>query len=392
MIIDFKEITPGNKGGENQDEFELFSRDFLESIGYEIIRHPDRGPDGKKDMIVRGKGNGKKIIDWLVSCKHNANSKTSKSVTDTDELNIMERLVANKCTGFIGVYSTIQSSALSNLLYGCKDKIRSEIYDHKRIEKLILEKKNRHQIFWRYFTNSYERHKHNLIGSSNNQVMNENQTIHLTENDVFNITKSAIVVVEIEKLKTRFFNSEWDERNEILKELYVYSEISNVKISEIVLTFLRNITEDTRGGMTSNTAISIFSLSLDFFPYFEDIENDEKIFLQLGEDCIYMAFNMVYDASIYLNNFEIIMHGLTILKFIYKKGKENNSVHLIEKVKNIYTEIESKLNRPERNDLEDIKELVSVFKEDIEEGTLSFPPFSDSLYEKYMENKKVTKC
>jgi len=199
-------------------------------------------------------------------------------------------------------------------------------------------------------------------------------------------------LLKLKKLKTRFFNSEWDERNEILKELYVYSEISNVKISEIVLTFLRNITEDTRGGMTSNTAISIFSLSLDFFPYFEDIENDEKIFLQLGEDCIYMAFNMVYDASIYLNNFEIIMHGLTILKFIYKKGKENNSVHLIEKVKNIYTEIESKLNRPERNDLEDIKELVSVFKEDIEEGTLSFPPFSDSLYEKYMENKKVTKC
>jgi len=391
MIIDFKEISPGNKGGENQDEFELFGRDFLEAIGYEIIRHPDRGPDGKKDMIVRGKGNGKKKIDWLVSCKHNANSKTSKSVNDTDEPNIIERLTANNCQGFIGVYSTIQSSSLSNLLFGCKEKFQSEIYDHKRIEKLILENKNRHQLFWRYFTNSYEKHKHNLIDSQKIKIMNSNQKqlSNLTEDDILNITKTAIIIIEIEKIKSKFFNSEWDVRENVLTEINIYSELSTIRISETVLSFLKDITEHTRSGMTSNIAISIFSLSLEFFPYFEDVQKDKKKFIQLAEECINMAFNMVYDASIYLMNYEIIMYGLTILKFIYKKGKDNKSTLLISKVNDMYQEIESNLNRPERDDLDDVIELVKIFKADIDKGTLSFPPVSEKLYKKIYQNKSI---
>ncbi len=52
MIIDFTDIAPSNKGGRNQDSFEQFACAFLEAKGFEIVQRPDRGPDGKKDMII----------------------------------------------------------------------------------------------------------------------------------------------------------------------------------------------------------------------------------------------------------------------------------------------------------------------------------------------------
>jgi len=52
MILDFKEIPEANRGTGLQDTFELFTRDFLSFLGYRIVQDPDRGADGKKDLIV----------------------------------------------------------------------------------------------------------------------------------------------------------------------------------------------------------------------------------------------------------------------------------------------------------------------------------------------------
>ena len=43
MIIDYKEILPGNLGNGQLDSFEQFACDFLETIGFDIIRRPDVG-------------------------------------------------------------------------------------------------------------------------------------------------------------------------------------------------------------------------------------------------------------------------------------------------------------------------------------------------------------
>ena len=52
-MIDFKEIARANTGNGNQDSFELFARDFLNTLGYIIISEPSRGADGGKDLIVK---------------------------------------------------------------------------------------------------------------------------------------------------------------------------------------------------------------------------------------------------------------------------------------------------------------------------------------------------
>jgi hypothetical protein len=45
-MIDFKEIS------HKSDVWALFVRDYLIIKGFTIESHPDRGPDGGKDMLV----------------------------------------------------------------------------------------------------------------------------------------------------------------------------------------------------------------------------------------------------------------------------------------------------------------------------------------------------
>ncbi len=383
MIIDFKEIPEANLGGGKQDTFELFGRDFLQELGFEIIRQPDRGPDGKKDIIVQEVRNGvggTTTINWLVSCKHFAHSKKSSAVKDTDEPNILERLTSNNCQGFIGIYSTIASSSLSNMLYGNKEKFEYQIFDHERIEKQILDNNQRHLLFKRYFTNSYDKHKHLLRENktSDNSSTLKGNSLNFSEEDILRICKNAIIIIEIAKIKDNYFNTDWDNKEKIINELYKYVEHSNIKVAREVFIFLNSVADQTRGGMTTDIAGSIFSLSLDFFPYYD--KNQKKEIIELGSECINIAYNMIYDAAIYLNNYKITMYGLTILKYIYKKGKQEKIKALIEKVNGIYIEIEESLRRPDRDDLGSFLELVKIFRNDIEIGNLSFPVLPEHLY------------
>src|SRR5579859_1135138 len=116
-VIDFCEIPEAHLSSGKQDCFELFTRDFLESLGYDIVESPSRGADGGKDLIVselrKGVG-GTTKMRWLVSCKHKAHSK--KAISVDDEQSILERVKAKKCEGFLGFYSAVPSTALVNRL------------------------------------------------------------------------------------------------------------------------------------------------------------------------------------------------------------------------------------------------------------------------------------
>ena len=153
MILDFCEIPQANSGGGLQDTFELFTRDFLQYLGYRIVADPDRGADGKKDLIVDEVIQGitsEYNVRWLVSCKHYAHS--GAAVKDTDEPNICERLKQHGCQGFMGVYSTLQSTSLSGLLSGINNKM---VYDHEKIEGLLLRDAEGQRLASRYFPKSY---------------------------------------------------------------------------------------------------------------------------------------------------------------------------------------------------------------------------------------------
>ncbi|MBI4806075.1 MAG: restriction endonuclease [Desulfovibrio sp.] len=160
-MIDFKEIS-------SPEVWELFTRDFLADMGFDIVSSPDRGADGGKDFIVSERVVGLASVHRLltmVSCKHNIFS--GKSVKESDEQNILERMKAFRADCFIGMYSTLPSAALNTRLQRLVDsgQIKSfKVYDHRLIEKELIEDSNS-KLLLRYFPESYSVIKpiHNIV-------------------------------------------------------------------------------------------------------------------------------------------------------------------------------------------------------------------------------------
>jgi hypothetical protein len=162
-LIDFKEIPRSNIADGDQDTFEMFARDFLELTGYRILSGPDRGADQGRDLIAEetriGVG-GKTTVRWLVSCKHTAHS--GRAVGVNDELNILDRVRAHSCQGFIGFYSTVASAGLTQRLEALQREIQGFefiIFYREQIEKALLYGGPFNQIFKRYFPISFNNYQ-----------------------------------------------------------------------------------------------------------------------------------------------------------------------------------------------------------------------------------------
>lgn len=371
MIIDFKEIPPANKANGQQDTFEQFAREFLVMLGYTLEQSPGRGPDGAKDLIVseirRGVSKKETKFYWLVSCKHKAHSK--KSVNADDENDLKGRVDQHKCNGFMAFYSVIPSSPLNNKLQGLVNHgIEVEVFDNRRIEsELLVNTPQRQKIIIQYFTNSFKKHK---------EILTENVTKPIDQNDIFTLVKTAIIILEIDKIKEEYFSSKtyWNEA--ALNKLYKFSDHTNEKIANSIFDFINSVTLLTRSKMPDDIANSIHSIVITFFPASfnsEDIEN--------GKKCIFIGLNLVYDALIHLNNFGIAKYGLAIWKYIYRESIQNSIPELTNLVLAQYEGLEEALNCSERNDLTNAKKLVNVFKEDLNNNDLRFPVMPEYLYQ-----------
>ena len=141
--LDFKEIPQANLSNGEQDTFEMFAREFLELLGYEILSGPDRGSDLGRDLIVQeirtGVG-GETHIKWLVSCKHKAHS--GMSVVLNDEQDIFDRVQTHGCIGFIGIKNNHPT-------------FESQLFDKEKIENALLSTGLGQGIAWRFFPESY---------------------------------------------------------------------------------------------------------------------------------------------------------------------------------------------------------------------------------------------
>ncbi|MEI6738265.1 MAG: hypothetical protein WCL29_07300 [Pseudomonadota bacterium] len=159
-ILDFKEI-PDASAGPQRDAFELFAREFLQLVGFKILKEPNRGADAGSDLIAEECCNGIVSVSqrkWLVSCKHKAHS--GKSVSPQDESDIADRVNTHNCDGFIGFYSTIPSSGLAAKFNAKGLPYEVHIYDQEKIEGALLTNPKGRSLAKRFFPNSinhYER-------------------------------------------------------------------------------------------------------------------------------------------------------------------------------------------------------------------------------------------
>ena len=159
-VLDFREIREASKPTGQQDAFELFAREVLHCLGLKIVQGPARGADLGKDLIVEETRVGpieSTKIKWLVSCKHFAAS--GNSVRPDDERNIIERVAAASCDGFLGFYSTLPSSGLSELLHR-QSSIAVKLLDREEIERHLLNSSKGKELIERYFPISAKKLKH----------------------------------------------------------------------------------------------------------------------------------------------------------------------------------------------------------------------------------------
>ena len=189
-VLDFKEIPEAHVATGQQDSFELFAREFLAFMGYEIERNPDRGADGGRDIIaheMRSGVGGQTIVRWLVSCKHKAHS--GRSVALADENDIIGRVDAKGCHGFIAFYSTVPSSSLGDRLEECKARCEVSRFDNELIERYLLSSVAGIDLAARFFPISINQYRiENPVPAD---LFSDQDTLHckncgrdlLTEND-----------------------------------------------------------------------------------------------------------------------------------------------------------------------------------------------------------------
>ena len=155
-ILNFTEIAQPTSGP-GRDSFELFSREFLNLLGYKVLEDPDRGADGGRDLIVeevRTGIAGETTVRWLVSCKHKAHS--GGSVTPQDETDIHDRVRTHGCTGFLCLYSTVPSVGLSGKLTATERPFEVCVYDSEKIERHLLNSLNGVKLAERFFPKSIQ--------------------------------------------------------------------------------------------------------------------------------------------------------------------------------------------------------------------------------------------
>ena len=244
----------------------------------------------------------------------------------------------------------------------------------KKLSKGAIIKYREHHYF------VIEQKRSQAIGVLNNPI---NQ---LTEEDLLKASKNAIILIELEKIKELYFNSDWTKRKDILLSINKYSNHSNLRLAYDFFDFLVHVSSQTRVGMTTDIALTVYSLVLDFLPTFYNEENTKKL-IEIAKMAIHIGDNMVYDSLIHLGNMTIAMHGLTIIKFVYLLAKRNSISELIEEISNTYNELESTIRRPERNNLENAQILIQIFKQNIDKSGLSFPSLPENLM-KVIYNEK----
>ena len=212
----------------------------------------------------------------------------------------------------------------------------------------------------------------------------------LTSEDLIKASITAAILIEIIKIKDEYFDSVKLDRNHIVQKLTKFSSYNNARIAFEILSFLTDVSYETRGNMPSKISITIFNLIVELF-YPSDISEKQDQIFELGKLCISTGFTLIYDSTIHAQNFETTCYGLLIFKFIYIKSKKLNNKKLTTLIMEQYSEIEDHLDRPERNDLSDAKELVRIFKEDLGKPGLSFPLMTEALLHKvelYRTNNK----
>ena len=243
MSIDFSQISG--------EDFEYFCRDLLESLDIEILSGPSRGPDGKKDLIIRiseeDKIGRKKSYTYLVQCK----KKSKKSVYEDDLGDIRSACVTHETDG----YFLITSSVLSKTVQGNFEAIDKEgtyvvhYWDKYKLEENILKIHDCIDLLEKYGIkhSKYKTYHYNVIVPKEFEFLNKiNKQIGL---DIKPVPDSEDFLGEsnscyIEKGHILWLDLKKCDLGDLIEELNVLDKLEILSLSDMhIKSFPKSITK-----------------------------------------------------------------------------------------------------------------------------------------------------
>ena len=130
-VFDFNEIPAEG------ERWLQFARDFMQHLGFHIETPSYRDAENVFDFCAVEHVPGKFNLlpfRWLVSCRHKASMRTS--VKESEEANVLERVLRCRADGFIGFYSSQVSPALEYRLSELK--AGAQIRDYRFFDAKVL--------------------------------------------------------------------------------------------------------------------------------------------------------------------------------------------------------------------------------------------------------------
>jgi hypothetical protein len=234
----------------------------------------------------------------------------------------------------------------------------------------------------------YRQHHYQVISKKRQETLAnlDNPVIELSTEILLTISKNALIMLKLEKIKSKYFSATWENRPKILKRLEKYYDHANPRLAYDIFRFLNLASSQTKIGMTEENASIILSNIISFYPQF-DFELSKIQSNELAKECITIGENITYDSLIHLKKLSIAIWGLTIIKHIYKTAKRNKQYEILEEVRESYRVLALNLDRPERNDLSASKEFLDIFRNDLDNSNLSHPKLPDYIF-KIIENER----
>lgn len=209
---------------------------------------------------------------------------------------------------------------------------------------------------------------------SNNKQLKFNSD---PKNEMMQAAISAVILVDLEKIRYRYFYAPFHLRGDILDEIRVYKPISTDITTIEFYKFLLEVADSIGYGTPDNYGVKLLNLVGYFFP--DDSENVETIL-----DLSFNIGNLLVNTSFFnLENFEIGVYGLSIWKWVYLKAEAYKMEIFKEKIRKEYQSVKmvyDNFNIKVSNYEEKIR-LMDIFKEDLEEKGLTFPNIPYDLLE-----------
>jgi len=198
----------------------------------------------------------------------------------------------------------------------------------------------------------------------------------LTEATLVRASLTASILLEIDRIEDECFGASQERREELLRQLSLFSEHSNLRVSYAVFEFLSSLAHTDRSGMSTEVAGSIGSLVYRFFPWSQEPDSVEKIHA-IGKLAIDAGSSIAYDSFIHGKDLWLTIEGLQILKTVRIHAQRKDMTKLVEDVDREFDTLVAHAQRPGRGDLTTVKELIEFYRTQLNDNDLTLPIFPD---------------